>query len=160
MGGDRIEAYRITDFVIPLSILTNPAIANSIYEDGDHDIVPNVVDEFWVGVRKNGTTFGCFRVHQMTSVMWQIHARIIPCYRRKYSRIAANLALRWCAENIKSLRTITCMVPKCHRDVALYVRRVGFSFCGCIQESYKKNDLLVGTDIFSINIEKINTLGE
>lgn len=159
MGSDRLEAYRITDFIIPMHILSNPAIANAIYEDGSHDIIPNVVDEYWIGIKQDNKTFACFRVHQMTSVMWQIHARVIPQYRREYSRRAAYLALKWSADNIKSLRTVVCMVPKCHRDVALFVRRVGFNFCGTIQESYKKNNILVGTDIFSINIDKIKELG-
>lgn len=158
MGSHRLEAYRITDFAVPMHILSNPVIANAIYEDGIRDIIPNVVDEFWVGIRLDDITFACFRVHQMTSVMWQIHARVIPKYRKQYSRKSARLALRWCSDNIWGLRTITCMVPKCHRDVALFVRRVGFSFCGTIQESYLKNEILVGTDIFSMNIDKIKKL--
>lgn len=158
MGSDRLEAYRITDFVIPMKILSNPTIAKDIYEDGSHDIIPNVVDEYWVGIRQYDLTFACYRIHQMTSVMWQIHARVIPQYRKPYSRKASCLALKWCAENIKGIRTITCMVPKCHRDVMLFVRRIGFHFCGTIQDSYVKNQLLVGTDIFSINVDKIRKL--
>lgn len=158
MGSDRLEAYRITDFVIPMKIMSNPVLSETIYEDGISACIPNVVGEYWVGVRIKGLTFACFQVNQLTSVMWQAHIRILPKYRQKYSRNATFTALKWAEKNIHGLKTLICTVPKCHRDVSLFVRRIGFSFCGTIQEGYVKNNILVGVDIFSINIDKIRTL--
>lgn len=159
MGGDRLEAYRITDFAIPMRIISDPVISEAIHEDGaDHYQIPNVIDEFWIGVRINGFTFACFRVHQMTKVSWQIHARVLPEYRKGYSRKAAILSLKWCHDHIDHLRTVVCLVPKIHRDVALFVRRIGFEFCGTVRQSYVKNNDLMNTEIFSINTDRIQEL--
>lgn len=161
MGSDRLEAYRITDFAVPMWIMDEDTISEAIYEDGaDRNEIPNIVDEYWIGIRKGNYVFACFRVHQMSSVTWQIHARVLPEYRKDYSMRSAIMALKWCYDNIHKLRTIICLVPKCHRDVALFVRRVGFEYCGTVRQSYFKNNDLMNTEIFSINTDKIIELGD
>lgn len=154
LGSDRIVVYRITDFMTPIVILENPIISRDIHEDGASREFPNVVDEFWIGVAETGFTFGCFRVHPMSRTVWQIHARILPNYRSRYAEISAKLALKWCFDNIPDIQIIICLVPQAHKNVDLFVRRVGFSKVGTLEKSYLKNGKLVDIKIYQIRGEK------
>lgn len=159
MGGDRLDAYRITDYMIPMLISSNPEIREAIYEDNsDHNIIPNIIDDYYIGVRLNGYTFSFSQIHSISMTTWQIHPRVLPEYRRKYSRKVAELTLKWCANHIVGLNTIICMVPKCNRDVALYARRVGFDYQGSIPDAWFKNGKLEDLYVFSINVAKIRSL--
>lgn len=150
MGGDRLKVYRITDFMTPLVILENPKIAKDIHEDDLHQPFPNVVDEFWIGLSVSGYTFACFRVHQLSRHVWQVHAYVLPNYRQKYAFEAAKLAKQWAWENIPMLKTLITIVPACHPNVRGFVTRMGFEFVGKLEKSYTKNGKLEDILIFSI----------
>ena len=156
MGSDRIEAYRITDFLVPMSILGNKKIASEIYEDGaEIDQIPDLINQVWVGVKFNEEDAACYQVHQMSRLVWQLHARVLPEYRLKYANKISQTALVWCAKNIPDLERIVCLVPKCHRNVILHARRVGLTCEGLIRNSYLKNGSVYDTTIYSISKDKI-----
>lgn len=150
MGSDRLEVFRITDFMTALIILENPIIARDIHEDGVNKEFPDVVNEFWIGVSDYGFTFACFRVHQMGRAVWQIHARVLPNYRSKFGEKAAHLALEWAFAYIPDIEVIVCLVPQCFRNVDLFVRRIGFKKVGLLERSYLRDGKLEDMKLYQI----------
>lgn len=157
MGGDRIDIKRITDFSIALTVLKNEAIASEIYEDGAFLEIPDLINEYWVAAFVKNKLAGCYRIHPMSGVLWQIHCRILPEYRQKFAEKISVCVLCWSVENIAKLQRIMCFVPGCHRNVALHCKRVGFRKNGTLSASYVKDGQLVDQDIYSIDREKILT---
>lgn len=155
MGSDRIDIERITDFRIALAILKNEVIVSEIYEDGAFLEIPDLINEYWVAGYIDGNLAGCYRIHPMGGVLWQIHCRILPDFRQKWSEKISVCVLCWSFENIENLQRIMCFVPACHRNVALHCKRVGFRKNGTLSASYVKDGQLVDQDIYSINREKI-----
>ena len=150
MDSDRLAIYRITDFITVLSILDDPIIDGDINEDGFRTPFPNVIDEFWIGIAELGSeTFACFRVHQLSRHVWQVHAFVLPSYRNKYSVIAANMAKEWAWKNIPELKTLITVVPSCHPNVIYFVRKMGFKLVGKLENCYTKNKKVEDLLIFS-----------
>ena len=155
MGCNRIEIKRITDLAIPLQILSDEVISSEIFEDGARLDIPDVIHEYWLSASLEGEIIGCYRVHTMGAVMWQIHARILPPYRQKWAVKASKRLLIWAAENIENLQVLMCFVPIVHKNVALHCKQVGFRRCGTIQDSYVKDGNLIDQDIYAISRDKM-----
>lgn len=155
MGSDRINIERITDFQIALAILKNEVIASEIYEDGAFLEIPDLVNEYWVAGFIDEDLAGCYRIHPMGGVLWQIHCRILPEYRQKWAIKISRKALNWASLNIEKLQRIMCFVPVCHRNVKLHCLQVGFRGNGTLEKSYLKNGKLIDQEILSIDIESM-----
>ena len=155
-----MRAYRITDFMIPATILQNKVIADQIYEDGEvFDIsTVDILREYWIGIELNGNTIACYRVHPMGRILWQLHARVLPEYREKFSIKATTMAFKWAAKNIPDLNKIVCFIPDAHPNVAAHAIQIGLTLEGSLEASYLKNNKIIRQDIYSITKEKINKL--
>lgn len=151
MGCHRINIKRITDLAIPLRILSNEIIASEIYEDGAKLDVPDIVYEYWVSASLENDVIGCYRIHSMGAVLWQIHARILPGYRQRWAIKASKKLLIWAAENIPNIQLLMCFVPICHKNVAMHCKQVGFRRCGTLPDSYIRNAKLIDQDIYAID---------
>lgn len=157
MGCNRITIKRITDLAIPLQILSDETIASEIYEDGAQLDVPDIVHEYWLSAALDEKIIGCYRIHSMGAVLWQIHARILPEYRQKWALKASKKLLIWAADNIPNIQRIMCFVPVCHKNVALHCSQVGFRRNGTLQACYVKDGQLIDQDVYSIDKEKMNS---
>lgn len=141
--------------MLPLSILKKESIAAEIYEDGAHLEVPDLVNEYWLSSKIDDQIIGCYRVHPMGAVTWQIHSRILPQYRGRIAIDSGKTVLQWIFENIPSANIVMCFVPRCHRNVGLYCRQVGFEYMGTLKKSYLKNQTLYDQEIFGISREEV-----
>lgn len=156
MGSDRITLFRLTDYSIALQILYSIGINPEAYEDGVLPEIPDLVEEYWVGILKEGEgIIGCYRLHPMSSVTWQIHARMLMPYRAKFAKKASIAVFKWAVDNIPGVESIMCFVPEVNRNVRLHCHQVGFTKVGELPDSYRKDGKIVSQHIFSINKEKI-----
>lgn len=155
MDSNRIDIFRITDFNIPLIILDDPQIKKEIYEDGARLTIPDLVGEYWLSAHLKEHIIGCYRVHAMGGILWQIHARILPKYRQMHAQRATKAAFLWCYKNIPDIKKIMAFVPIVHPNVALHAKISGMTLDGTIKESYLKNGKAVDQQIYSISTEKI-----
>lgn len=155
MGSDRLTAFRLTDFTIPLAVISNEKIASVIYEDNTPQAIPDVVNQFWIGITTGTDLVGCYQVEQKGQVLWQGHAHVLPEYRKEYSLEATKTAMRWCAENIPGLNTIICHIPTAHPNVVEHVLKAGMRKVGTIPQCYLFRGELVDIVILTITKEDI-----
>ena len=149
-----INIYRITDYAVVLTILDIPAIKEAISEDTAPLEVPDLVNEFWLGAEHEGNVIGCYRVHKMGAVLYQVHARIMPDH-RKYAEEASHALLKYCADYIQDFECLMCYVPIVHKNVLEHAIRVGFQWIGNIPKSYLKNGKVISQDVLAITKEQI-----
>lgn len=153
-----MELYRLTDFILPLHILQHEKIASVIYEDGAVLQIPDLVNEFWVGVNVNDQLIGCYQFNQVSAVVWEFHVRILPKYRKKYSLEATIKAFRWATDNINGLNKIYGYVPEVFVSAAAHCEKVGMKKEAFIEGSYLWKGKIIGQIFFSITVEEIRRL--
>ena len=155
----RMNIYRITDFLIPCAILNNETIASVIYEDGAAFTIPDVVNNYWLGIDIGKyQTIGCYQFNPVSAIMWEIHIRILPQFRKEYAVNATRLALTWAADNIKDLHKVIGYIPEVFGSAIAHCIRVGMTQEAYLAESYLRDSKIVGQQLFSITIEKIRRL--
>lgn len=158
MGSDRLSAYQITDFMEAYRVISNERIANEIYEDDAERKIPDVYNEFWIGVKAYDELIACYRVHQISAVVWQGHAHVLPQYRRKFSRDATHIALDWCVENVPNLKKIITVIPATFANVSSHLEFLGFEKEGTIKDSYLRLGALVDQYIYTITVSRIKEI--
>lgn len=149
-----ITIQRLTDYAVVLAILQDPEIEAAIYEDTAELTMPDIAWEYWLGAYRNGKILGCYRVHKMGAILYQIHIRILPKHRVKSVEIT-KAALKWCAENIEDLETIVGYIPTAFPYGVKHVKACGFEYAGHIPNSYLRKGKVVGQDIYTISKEII-----
>jgi hypothetical protein len=152
-----MRAFRITDFMLASSIIVEEKIAAAMYEDGGGFTIPDVVNEYWVGVEHEDHVIACYRAHQVYSTFWQGHAAVLPKY-RDHSIGATNTALKWCAENIQNFQKFLVCVPAPFQNVFDHCTLVGFEHEGTIKECYMRDGKLVDVHHFTITKAAIEAL--
>lgn len=143
------RVWRCFDSSIALAVMQ--AMWDEVSEDGCDDYLPDVVNEHWLSVARGHTFIGMCRIHQHTSVLWEIHAFILPNHRGN-SIGAGTEALRYAREHCEGRLIVT--VPECFENVIKYVKALGFEQQGYSPKSYRKNGL-VGLVQLGMSIEGI-----
>lgn len=152
--GINLKVFRITDYAMVLRILLDPVISDNIYEDGASLSVPDVVNEYWLGIEKDGEVIGCYRLTSFTGAACIVHAFILPKFRKNYSVQAAYEATQWAFDNIRNLNTIIAHVPVVHRNVIWYIESLNWEKIGVIKESFRRDGALVDQALYQITKEK------
>ena len=121
-------------------IHTMSVLWDVIAEDDAPPYVPDIIGEYYVGLYHGETYIGMFRVHQLTSVLWQVHAFMLPD-QRKHSDAAGEQFKKWALENLPDAKKFIVNVPECFPNVIDFVKRIGFEEQGYNSDSYMKNGL-------------------
>lgn len=153
-----MEYFRITDFMIPLIILQNEQIASVIYEDGATLQIPDVVNEFWLGAKVGNNVIGCYQFNPVSAVVWEIHIRILPQYRRDFSIEASKGAIRWAFENIPGLHKVIGYVPEIYEHAANHCVNIGMKQEAYLAESFLLQGKIIGQKLFSITCREIGEI--
>lgn len=148
MGSD-IKLFRITDYAVALHVTKHPAIEAVLLEDDEPAWMPNLLDEYWLGVSYKDNVAGCFRINKMSRVLYQIHTYFIPGFRRHVGQ-AAHMIGKWILENLKDMELMIAMIPVCYRNVIMHAENRGFTKCGNLEQAYLKNKKLEDICILSI----------
>jgi hypothetical protein len=125
---------RITDFALAARTLQSQW--NQVSEDNAVFRIPDVVNEFWVGVW-DGDYKGCFRLGAITSVCHEVHM-IVP---RGNIQAYCLEFFRWCLANT-DLQKMVCNVPEFKRGAISTAKRMGFSEQGRNSHAFRKNGQL------------------
>ncbi len=153
-------AQRTFDVSVIYNLIHIPELWETITEDGAQDIVPDVVKEYWVLMVADGVVIGCYNLHKTNQPTWQIHAFMLPEYRKDYSAESGRVVLKWAIDNI-GMEKIICTVPTRYPNVIAFVKTQGFRKEGCNRQSFSKNGKLYDQVLFGMTkSEIIDFLGE
>ncbi len=84
MGCDRVALHRSFDYSEVLLVLSDKTINNDIYEDTAVFFYPDLINDYWIIAATIKDIIGCYRLHKIGAVTYQVHANILPEFRKKY----------------------------------------------------------------------------
>lgn len=133
-----IECHRLTDYALAMSSMK--ACWHEMCEDDAELKVPDLINEYWIGVYKDKGYAGCFRVAQVTSVMYECHVCILKEFRQYISDITLSF-YQWVLDNIQ-LEKLISNIPSCNKKAIIYALRIGFKKQGVNAYAYKREGKL------------------
>lgn len=138
-------------------ILTEPAIWATIAEDGQvtEKYEPDLEAECWLEIKANDSVVGVYRVHVLNSVLLQIHAHVLPEYRKYHSYGTGFNALKWIYENAPEYKKVIAIIPFCFENVKEFTCQFGFQVEGVNRQSYMKNGQLHDQWLLGITRDEI-----
>lgn len=150
-----IEIFRITDFAIPLKIINHPVIREKAFEDGAQNIIPDVINEYWLGVRIDNKIIGCYRLHYMSSCTLQLHAFILPEFRKAYSGKAGRALAKYIISKFENITCLVIFVPEGNDNIITHAVKFGFKRIGVVENSFKYKDQIVNQAIFQLTTKQL-----
>ena len=135
--------------------LQDRTITEEIYEDSAYFVIPDIIKEYWIGTFIDEKIIGLYQIQARGAILHEIHARILPQYRKKYSLKSSQYVVRWAFDMIPNINVLMAYVPTAHTNVAKHAQDVGFQYCGVIRNSYMKNGKMCDQEIYSLTKEDI-----
>ncbi len=148
-----LEAKRTLDVGIILSILQDEQLLDEISEDGINSFVPDVINEYWV-LLTDDDVIGLYRLHALNFITYQIHAFILPQYRKKYAKQSGHLILDWCLDMVEFNKLIA-EIPVKYENVYRFTKSMGFKDEGVNRQSFRKDDKIWDTYRLGITRQEI-----
>lgn len=136
---DLMDAYRITDYAVAQHIINE--CWDEISEDGIDQYMPDIVNEYWIGLHNGEETVGCYRLHQLTSICWEGHVFMRPKHRKEYSKLGCFTTLQWIIDNTDCEKLIA-NVPMKFENVMKFLEGIGFVTEGVNRKSFTKDGKL------------------
>lgn len=152
---DFLNTYRITDYSIARYIMEK--CWYEISEDGVKEYVPDIVNEYWIGLSNGEDTIGCYRFHQINKVTWQGHVFILPEYREKYSKMCAKPIFEWILSET-DFQKVIADVPQRFPNVMGFLEKSGFQREGVNRLSHTKDGNLWDIIHYGITRQEIEEL--
>ena len=139
-GTPIVTCERIYDVALALSIF------NTCWDEVSADDVdaynPDVVGEYWIGLKADGAWLGCYRFHQLTTTTWEGHTHMIPECRKDYSTACVRPIKLWMLENLEGMEKLNVTIPELYENVINFCKSIGFVYEGADRLSFKKNGVL------------------
>lgn len=148
-GINPLHAYRTLD--VGLCMWVCNEIWDEISEDGAPPYTPDVVNEFWVALRDGDAIAGMYRIHQLTSVSFQIHAFMLDRTRKESGRVI----LAWCLEHIPQMQKMIAEIPVIYPNVYHFTKKNGFKDEGINRHSFTKNGKIHDTHRLGMTRQEI-----
>lgn len=155
MAQEMIECIRITDYALAQKLIN--ACWHETMEDNVTSYMPDIVNEYWIGLYVDNEVMGCYRLHQLNTATWQGHAFMLPNYRKGYSKEGCLATLRWLLDNTDCQKLIAT-VPVLFGNVMNFLERVGFKEEGNNRESYTKKGQLWDVIQYGLTRKEIEEL--
>lgn len=109
-------------------------------EDDSQMREPDLVNECWLGILKDGEYAGFFRIAQITSVLFECHVCILKEHRGESDKYAYK-AYEWILENLEAEKLILS-IPEFNKAAITYAKKIGFVNQGYNCNSYKREGKL------------------
>ena len=140
-----VKAVRTYDPDLVRSVMMRPEIWATAAEDGQlaEDHIANVDDTCWLAMWAEGQLIGLYNLHAHNSVTVEIHAHVLPDYRKRFSHDTGVAALQWLMENAAQYKKVVAQVPVIYENVKKFTCSFGFKVEGVNRLSYEKNGELV-----------------
>jgi len=145
-----MRAYRTLDAGLCIDVMKS--MWDDISEDGVESYAPDVINEFWVEILLD-ETLGLYRIHQLTSVCYQIHAFILPEH-RDHAKESGRVILQWCLDYL-TFNKLIAEIPKKYENVYHFTKNQGFKDEGVNRQSFLKDGKLWDTWRLGILKEEI-----
>ena len=137
---------RTFDPQIVRSVMCSPAIWETVAEDNQipETFDPEMVADCWLKIVSGGTLLGLYNIHAHNSVTLEIHAQILPEYRREFGKESSRLVLEWIVSNeeAEGYEKVIAQIPTLYPKVKHFTLNAGFQEEGINRLSYRKNGQL------------------
>ena len=135
-----IYCDRIFDVVVASAIFNT--CFDEVSADGVESYTPDVMGEYWIGLRADNQYVGCYRFHQLTTTTWEGHVHMIPEHRNNYSYACVRPVKLWMLENLEDMEKINVTIPALYKNVISFTESIGFVNEGVDRLSFKKSGVL------------------
>lgn len=157
--GSRMTVTATRTYSVPdvCRIMTQPSLWATAAEDGqDPDkFKPDLNGDCWLRLEADGEAIGLYQLQMRNSVLVEIHANIMPKYRKEHSEETGHAVLRWIVEEVPDCRKIIAWVPKLYPNVRDFTLQFGFRVEGVNRLSYRKNGKLHDQWLLGITKDEI-----
>lgn len=142
--GISLTPVRTFDFSIAYAIANDPQVFSEFTEDGAQEYMPDVVNKSWIVMyTEKEEIAGAYLVAQTQNRVIEIHAFMLPDYRKMYGRLSGKLILEWCVKNADWDKIVTS-IPSTRKSVFHFTKALGFKEEGYNRLSFQKNGKLHG----------------
>lgn len=127
-----VTAERTEDIDSIKAIMTHDALWPLVSDDGmvKEDYVPNT-DDCWLLMKSGNAVIGLYHIHPHNSVTLEIHAQVLPEYRKEHSKQTGEAALKWIINSApKSYQKVIAQIPAVHMNVIKFTQSFGFQLEG------------------------------
>ena len=157
-----LTAERTFDQELIERVLNAPGVLEAISEDGMSFVDGTNIDvegELWVDVFDGeGNTVALYNLHMHNSVTVEIHAHVLPEYRKEHSYDTGMAVLAWFRLNYPNFRKIVAQIPVTCGNVISFIERFGFQKEGVNRLSYLKDGVLVDQVWYGLTCEELRRL--
>lgn len=133
---EAIRTFRITDYAIVKKIMTE--CWYEISEDDAPDYLPDIINEYWIGLIAQNEIIGCYRLHSHNSILWEGHVFMLKQHRKKYSVRGLPVMFRWMLTHTKFQKLIAS-VPEKFGNVIAFLENGGFIREGVNRKAFIKD---------------------
>ena len=112
-------------------------------------------DTIWLLMIKDDTIIGMYNFEALNSVSVEIHAHVLPEYRKQYSKETGTAALRWLFDNVPWAYKVVAQVPEIYPNVSSFVESFGFELEGTNRESWLKDGSLWDVHSYGLTIGEL-----
>lgn len=143
------------------AVFTNQAIWSTIAEDGcdPETFSPDLSTEIYMAVKVQDKIIGFYAFAVKSSTELDIHAQILPEYRKKYALASGRKILEWFYRDApERFQKLTAQVPFLYPNVRDFCLRCGLIIEGVNRASYRKNGKIWDQHYLGITREEIGQI--
>ena len=135
---------RTFDKSLILSILTDDGIWPLVSADDqpaeEFEVDVEMDDFYYLAVIKNELVIGLYVLHPFNSASLEIHANILPQYRKDFAAQSAEKVLQWFDENVSSeFQKLVARIPSLYPNVYHFTLKHGFQSEGYLINAVRKH---------------------
>ena len=149
-----LTAQKTEDIEEIKSVLGHPVILEAISEDGAKLKDIDVKNETWVSIKKKDITIGIYNLVPLNAITMEVHAHVLPEYRKEYSMRTSRIFYKWFLENTDRLKLIA-IVPFFHKNVQNFLISNKFTVEGINRKSFRRNNEIMDQIMFGITRKEI-----
>lgn len=150
-------AERIQDPEVVKSVLLRPDIMATIAEDDPGELEPDMERNIWLGMLVP-ELIGVYQIERINGITAQLHANVLPEFRKEYSKASGWAALEWVVENLPAIHKLVAVIPVIYPNVRDFTCSFGFKQEGVNRESYLKHGQIHDQWILGITRPEIGVL--
>lgn len=153
-----MKIYRTFDDNAIKSIMLNQEIWKTCAEEGQEqeDYEPETEADCWLILEADEGFIGAYNIHPHNSTTLELHAHVLPEFRKKYAFESGDLALEWIMnEAPESYQKVIAQIPECYQNVIDFTIGHGFTKEGVNRLSDRIDGVLYDQWLFGITRQEI-----
>lgn len=155
-------ATRTYDKDLIMSIMLE--VWDDVSEDGQDKTSwsPDVYADCWLELTtETGKCVGVYSLNPMNCAMLELHAQVLPEFRKEHSHDTGIAVLKWIYEHAPpGYQKLTAQVPAIHPNVMRFLESFGFVREGVFTKAYRKNGELVDLHLYGKSRQELGALYE